>query len=379
MPKKVLLLGSYGQTNLGDDVLMWNYLALLHGRGYEVTVNASRAELVPEIVRQTYPEMRIIETYKTSLADWLRILRRTDAAVYGGGTIYKELYGTTGRFKHGVTLRMAALNILARMAGVKIYHFNIGIGSVKTRTGRLIAKIGLGAASYSIFRDKKSYEFARKKLKLPRERICESTDGLFLNQSWRKSWHDAALKIDRKKYKTVVGVNLLSDIPDWIDRRHYLATMRQMLQQMLDDGNFVLLIPFQHDFNPANDHAFMEKEIAPHLKGGGWRLLDKIEIDQITSVLAACDAIVGMRFHSLLLAAAAQVPFVALCYDTKCARFVEESNYTYAVKLEELTPAGLQDKLTGVLRNKQSVKKQLKAIADEQYRRAEGCLRDTQL
>lgn len=27
--KKVLLLGSYGQSNLGDDLLMWNYLELL--------------------------------------------------------------------------------------------------------------------------------------------------------------------------------------------------------------------------------------------------------------------------------------------------------------------------------------------------------------
>ena len=32
--KKALLLGSYGQTNLGDDLLMYNLLDLLRRKGY---------------------------------------------------------------------------------------------------------------------------------------------------------------------------------------------------------------------------------------------------------------------------------------------------------------------------------------------------------
>ena len=36
---------------------------------------------------------------------------------------------------------------------------------------------------------------------------------------------------------------------------------------------------------------------------------------QITGLLRCCDMVVGMRLHSLILAAGAYVPSIGLCYD----------------------------------------------------------------
>lgn len=377
MPKKkVLLLGSYGQTNLGDDLLMWNYLAFLRKQGFtQILVNANNEALIPDVIRRAYPDMQVIETYRTGMLGWLRILRRVDYVVYGGGTIYKELYASTGRSKHAVTLRMAVLNWLARLMGTKIYHLNIGIGSIKTWAGRAIAKIGLGAAAYTTFRDQLSYEYARHTLHLPPKRICQSTDGLFLDERWKKAWHVAPLNID-KKYKTVIGINLLSDIPDWVDRTHYIATARKLVRQLCEAGHFVVLMPFQHESSPTNDHVFMQKEIVPYLKKQrGWRLLEYTGIDQIGSLLDQCDAFIGMRFHSLLLATVTKTPFVAINYDTKCTRFIEETGYPHAVKLEELTLAAVEESLREVLKEKSDIKKLLGKITAAQYKQAEECLR----
>jgi hypothetical protein len=63
-PKRALLLGAYGQSNLGDDLLLYNYLHLLTAKGYEsIAVNISRADLIPDIIRQEFPSF---ETFATS-------------------------------------------------------------------------------------------------------------------------------------------------------------------------------------------------------------------------------------------------------------------------------------------------------------------------
>lgn len=377
--KKILLLGSYGQTNLGDDLLMYNYLSFLKDRGYEqIYANAVRPDLIPKIIYQEFPELKIVETYKTSTSDWIKILRQVDAAVYGGGTIYKEMYASTGRNKHGVTLRMMGFNNLARLLKVPVYNLNIGTGSIKTELGRAISRQGLMASRYTILRDQKSYDYATEMLKIPKNKVCASTDGLFLNHKWENVWHEQPLK-NLKKGKAVIGLNMLSDIPDWIDRPHYIKTMRDLVNKLTEDYN-VVLIPFQHDFSDNNDHAFIQQEIVPQIKPKtGWQLLPKVEIDNVSSILAQCDAVLGMRFHSLLLATAINTPFVALAYDTKCVRFTEEVSYSHIVKLEEVTVPRILKELHEVLANKSQIKKQLKQIAATHYQEAEECLQKIEL
>ena len=96
----VLLLGSYGQSNLGDDLLMWNYLELLKERGFKkIYVNANTTDLIPEPIKKVYPDLHIINTYETSIPEYLRLIRSVDCIVYGGGTLYKELYSSTNSTK----------------------------------------------------------------------------------------------------------------------------------------------------------------------------------------------------------------------------------------------------------------------------------------
>ena len=53
------------------------------------------------------------------------------------------------------------------------------------------------------------------------------------------------------------------------------------------------------------------------------------------------DDLLLRNFHSLLLAAVTQTPFVGISYDVKCTRFLAESGYDHWVELEGLTADGL--------------------------------------
>jgi polysaccharide pyruvyl transferase WcaK-like protein len=366
--KQVLLLGSYGQSNLGDDVLMWNFLQLLKDRGFEkIYANANTIDLIPEPVKQTFPELTIVNTYETSILDYVKLIRKVDCVVYGGGTLYKELYGSTGRGKYSVIVRMMGFNMMARLFGTPVHHLNIGIGSLKTVLGRWITKRAIMAATHTIFRDQKSYDYAQHTLHVPTAKITKSTDGLFLNHIWENPWHNAQLDIDKSKYAKVIGVNVLSDIPDWIDREQYIQTMRAFVGEQLAAGNYVLLVPFQHAFNPRADKVFMQEVFAKELAHDACQLLPQVPIDQIGSVLRQCDVFVGMRFHALLLSLVNQVPFVAVAYDTKCWRFVEEINYPHAVELEKLDLQTLQQHYETAVRTTTETKEQLAAATKQLY------------
>ncbi|HMI09446.1 MAG TPA: polysaccharide pyruvyl transferase family protein [Candidatus Saccharimonadales bacterium] len=380
-PKSVLLLGSYGQSNLGDDLLMWNYLELLRDRGFKnIYVNANTTEFIPAPVKKAYPDLHIVDTYNTSIIEYIKIIKKVDCIVYGGGTLYKELYSSTGRSKYSVIIRMMGFNVLAKLLGTKLYHLNIGIGALKTWTGRFISKLALGASTLTIFRDQESYDFAKEKLHIAPDKIKKSTDGLFLNHIWEKPWEKATLSIDRTKWRNVIGINVLSDIPDWVDRDHYIKAMQQFVTKRLDQGDYIVFVPFQHRFNPRNDLLFTEETFAGILKDyKNYTLLDEVPIEQASSYLQQCDLFIGMRFHSLLLSTVNQVPFVAIAYDTKCWRFIKEVRYEYAIRLEDLQLKDLDTLCNDALIAKSPIKKQLAVIANQTYAEAEEDIRTLSL
>lgn len=379
--KKALLLGSYGQSNLGDDLLMWNYLKLLEDHQFtEIYVNANTREFIPSIIKKAYPNLKVILTYETSLSKYTKLIKDVDCVVYGGGTLYKELYSSTGRSPYGVIFRLMAFNILARLLGTPVYHLNIGTGSLKTRLGRFITKVALKAATKSTFRDKESFAFARDELNVPTRKIVRSVDGLFLNPDWKSVWRDAPIAIDRKKYERVIGVNVLSDIPDWIDRSTYIATIKQFVKTLLKRGDFVVFVPFQTAFNPRNDLAFMRDTFHDIMrKYENQLLLEDVSIDHIQAYLRQCDVFVGMRFHSLLLCCVGTVPFVGLAYDMKCWRFIEEANYPYAMKLENLDHDALVALCDEALEYRRHAERLLGATSQKMYEEAEKDLRTLNL
>ncbi|HEU5122073.1 MAG TPA: polysaccharide pyruvyl transferase family protein [Candidatus Saccharimonadales bacterium] len=380
--KSVLLLGSYGQSNLGDDLLMWNYLEFLRDKGFtKIYVNANTTEYLPAPVKDSYPDLKIVNTYKTSLIDYVKLIKKVDAIVYGGGTLYKELYSSTGRSPYSVIIRMMGFNIIARLLGARLYHLHIGIGSLETTIGKFISKCALQAATLTVFRDQKSYDIAKNELKISPTRIMKSTDGLFINHVWEKVWDKAPLLIDRKKYPHVIGINVLSDIPDWVDREQYIAVMREFVKEHISKKDtYLVFIPFQTAFNPRNDLVFTEETFGGIVKNKkNVTILHDVPINYISSYLQLCDVFVGMRFHSLLLSAVAGVPFVAVAYDTKCWRFIEEANYPYAIELEKLTLHSLQKAYENARGNQKETKQLLDGVAAALYKEAEEGLRKLHL
>lgn len=375
--RRALLLGAYGQANLGDDLLLYNYLTLLRSRGYEdVVVNVSRADLVPELITREFPAMTTFATYETSPLTLLRLILSAEVVVYGGGTVYKELYKTTGRSAYSLISRILVFNLLVRLLGKRLYHLHIGLGTLETRLGRLITRYSLYPARYSLLRDQKSYDVAREVLQLPASKLDVSTDVLFVNPRWRTPWRQQPLPLPPGHHVSVIGVNVLHDVPDWIDQQHYVQVMRDFVATQTANGHCIVMLPFQHDFNPHHDLAFMRDHFGDL---SGCVILDPVPLDLVADYLQQFDVFVAMRFHSLLLSTAVQTPFAAISYDPKCTRFLAENGYEHVVLLEDLTLPALTALYEQVADDEAGIRSQLAETTQRNFAEAETWLANFRL
>ena len=109
-------------------------------------------------------------------------------------------------------------------------------------------------------------------------------------------------------------------VRNWDGVSAWLTPLAQTLDRLADERSAtVRLIPFQtgRGGNESDDlvamrlAARMESATVDSLVGVG------ADPDELAKLIAGCDALVGMRLHSLVFAAAARVPTVALAYDPK--------------------------------------------------------------
>ena len=368
--RKILLLGSYGQTNLGDDALLYAYLKLFKrlndldkkdGRvgANTIYVNTNEKQNIPTVIRKEFPGLKYFATYG-SLKESLKVLAKVDLVAFGGGTIIKELYSSTGRSKHAVTSRMLALVLLSRLAGKKVIALNIGIGNVDTFLGKLIARNILNLMSFATFRDKDSFLHARRIMgKKLAPKFKKSLDGTFLSadaffeiagndfkndveKSVRNSV-EKSLQSKTQQSGQTLGLNLLHDIPNHIDAGHFKREMIKFINQFLKNPhNRLIFFPFQVKFNLHNDLDFFKKEILPAIKQPAQvEILKDLNFANALTQLKKVDVFVGMRLHSLVFSFLANRPFVAISYSEKCAYFLKEIHYAKKVDLEALTAGAL--------------------------------------
>lgn len=358
--KRILLLGSFGQTNLGDDALLQSYLSLLAGytNVHELFINTNDQNLIPASLRAHGRSVSWINTYQTSLLQWIGILKKVDIVLFGGGTIIKELYHSTGRSKHAVTLRMLGFLVFAKFFRKKCAAFNIGIGSVESRMGKWIAKHILKKLDFVSLRDAPSYQKALALFPLGKEKMRSSCDGVLLNYlqtvlSFPRNRESVNYGNelgfqDRLKIRSDhndppsqgllrIGFNLLHDIPD----EHFLGykeTWISIINTLSTDHHQLVFLPFQNGFNIHNDLAFFKQEILPRCEHPERiEIISNLNIENIDSVFDSLNVFIGMRLHSLVYAFLHAVPFVALNYAEKCSYFTEEIAYTYTIEMKDFS------------------------------------------
>ena len=161
---------------------------------------------------------------------------------------------------------------------------------------------------------------------------------------------------------------MLHDVPDHVDLKRYVAAVRAFIVRQTEQGWAVVLLPFQHDVNPHHDLDFMREHFGDL---DSCVVLDSVPLDLVGDYLRQLDALVAMRFHAMLLATAMGVPYLAVPYDPKCYRLLEEIDYPHVVPLDDLSEEALSHGLTELAVNRDAALGSLADAAATSFARAE--------
>ncbi len=325
--KRIVFLGTHGQMNIGDELLLETFLNQL-GRDNLYYVNSYDPQFTAEQLG-THFKAEVFHT-ATERAKLLRYLLGSDLLFFGGGSIIKELYASVGRGPYATLLMVLAIVTFTRQIARKpIVMSNIGVGPLQTARGRQLAGSILRQVTVLSVRDRKSYETCLG-LGLTPECVQQVPDAVFVNppevfgvQPLTRSPAKAqAGGRPAPGGELKVALNLNYDIENPANWETFQANLADALRVL--DRQYALevhTLPMQSQFKAMHDARVLAEfraripEIDVHLH--------TVETHRdAAAIIDQCDVLLSERLHALVMAAILGKPFVGLLYDVKVAELV---------------------------------------------------------
>lgn len=301
---QVLICGSYGRGNAGDDAILKAVVGEIRAIDPDVRICVmSRAP------KQTRLQYRVRSIYTFRPVQMLRAMRRAHLYINGGGSLIQDCTSSRSLYFYLMTLRAAVL------CGCKVMMYGCGIGPVSGKANRrLAARVIDRCADVITLRDPGSMEeLARMGVTHPRMQLAADptlnlapapdalvqsaffSEGLAIDGNYAclamRRWKD----FDRKLPE-------MARVADYLAREHHLIPV---------------LVPMEHDRDlpVAEQIAAAMEERAVVLRG-------RYDVYTMIGILARMKLIVAMRLHALVFGAGQGVPVVGISYDDKVSGFM---------------------------------------------------------
>lgn len=319
-PLRIVLLGTHGQFNLGDELLLETFLQQL-GPGHRYRVNSyAPAETMRRLAGRF--DVEAFDTAGESLS-LVRHLWSSDVVVFGGGSIVKELYPSTGRWRYATLVMILTIVGFCRFVARRpMLMSNVGVGPITTATGRFLARWILRLVTVVSVRDQRSYRTCRE-LGCRSGKVRLVPDAVWANGP--EVFHPGSIDREPSAGRPFrIALNLNRDIENGVNWEPFLDALEQALRQVAAHTEIELhALPMQCRFKEHHDLEVLEEFLVrmPEVVSFVHRPDDHADVG---SILAGCDMIVAERLHALVIAATLGRPAVALIYDVKVRELVDQ-------------------------------------------------------
>jgi polysaccharide pyruvyl transferase WcaK-like protein len=326
--KTILLLGTHGQDNWGDEILLETFLQSL-GQNNKYLINSYNPQQTLERFSKNFKGNFDIEVFHTTKEIFKLPLRiwKSDVVFFAGGSILKELYASYGRWIYSTLFMILGIVSFANLIAQKtIVTSNIGVGPVKTKFGKFLVKLILAQVNIISLRDEASKKIVLESGILEK-RVVVVPDIVFIRNSENfgisNQTEDKRLtNLSSNKATLKIGLNLNKDIavPEmWPSLLENVSLALNNLKENkggTDQEIEIVGIPMQIGFNNHHDLLILNEfaENNPYLNL-------KVEVPQSSTELAklirSCDFIIAERLHAIIIATVLNVPAIPLMYDPK--------------------------------------------------------------
>ena len=341
---RILIAGYYGSGNTGDEAILTALLQDMRARRAELEFTVVSAD--PADTSARHGVRSIPENDVPALID---AAHQCDAIVLGGGGIFHDYWGCSSdsvltRDHAGISF-YSGFPLLAGLTARPCMIYAAGVGPLFSEAGRQLTRAAFEGARIATVRDVASRELLHA---IGVADVMVTADPAF---TLRPDVEGAGAILSRlcpERGAPVVVVCLRSWMHDG-PPGHWEEHVARALDAFIErTGAFVVFVPLQ-----TLTTYFMTDDIAAADRVIGWMArTDRVASvrerhgpETVAGVLARGDLVVGMRLHSLVFAATAGVPAVALAYDPKVTSLMARLGVEdYTVALDAV--AGLGERMS---------------------------------
>jgi len=294
----ILVVGAYGYRNAGDEAILAGLLQTLAGRRVTV-VSRSPAET---------GALHGVDAI--GLLSAVGALRRHRTVLIGGGGLFGRDMGRIGRL-------LPVYGLLAAALGRSVLVEGVGIDPALRGIHRLLVQRLLRSASRVTVRDRASAAILRA---WGIEAVASEDPSAQMSAAPARIGRGLLRAAGVEDRRQVVGL--------------CLTAVNEALTPRVTDAAVALMRR-----NPALEFCFIPMSQHPYVKGhndlllarrlqASWPSMKVVEgvhhPAAILSLFGSLDAVIGMRYHSLLFAERAGVALVPISYAAKCDAWLAE-------------------------------------------------------
>jgi polysaccharide pyruvyl transferase CsaB len=326
--RRILIAGYYGFGNAGDEAILAALIAGLRSLRPDLDLTVASGD--PAATASAHGVHGIDRQDLPAVA---AAIRESDLVILGGGGLFQDYWDVpldaifTPR--SGGLPFYAGFSLLAAWLGRPVLLCAVGVGPLRTETGRRLTRIAFELCAGATVRDAASLaELAELGVATAAEVTADPAFALA----------PAIGRVSGKGVPTVEtphGVNpggrLYSgtmigvSLRPWsfgADQEIWESEVARGLDQVLaagdagDSGEHLLLLPFQ-----ADEDLPVLRRVHDRLANPDRALLidQPLAPAELAGLVGRCTKVLAMRYHAALFALAADVPVAALAYDPKVA------------------------------------------------------------
>ena len=251
--KRILFLGTHGQHNIGDELLLDTFLTQF-GSENHYFVNSYDTTFTEAQLRPRF-QVDVFHTTGEPLR-FLRYLLSCDLIFFGGGSIIKELYASVGRGRYATLLMVLLTVTFARQIARKpVIMSNIGVGPIKTTRGKRLSAWILKQVNLLSVRDETSYRTCLT-LGLNPEQVHQVSDVVFVNnaQAFMGETDNTPIESTAPNAPLRVALNLNYDIENPANWETFLQNLEDGLRALNQRQPIEIhALPMQSEFKAHDD------------------------------------------------------------------------------------------------------------------------------
>lgn len=288
---RAVLCGYYGKGNGGDEALLATLLQMLPTEVTPLVLSGNPA--------QTRDRYRVETCDRMALLPVLQALRQSDVLIWGGGSLMQDVTSAASPFYYG------GLMALAQQLKLKTIAWAQGIGPLQRPLTRALARRTFANCRAVSVRDRGSaalladWQIACILAPDP----VWALDAAPVPKLWDLPAPRVAVTLRAHPQLTATRLACLT---------------RALIDFQTATQTCILLVPFQQ----AQDLAIAQA-IQPQLPGAS-KILCLEDPKALKGVFQGVEMAIGMRYHSLIMAAAEGCRCFGLSYDPKVSKLLAE-------------------------------------------------------